>query len=124
MTANFEIIVNRILTGTVGELVDVIKKVEFTVKGTEEGQSFELPQIVDLTEPEAASFKPLSEVTQDDVVSWIESNFDNMDAVESHIQMVLDKEVAKAALESKPLPWIPQEPEVTEGADGTQDIPE
>jgi hypothetical protein len=105
MQANFEIIINKILTGTSGELSDVIKKVEFTVKGTQEGSSFELPQIVDLTEPEAAEFKPLSEVSQEDVIDWIVDNFDSMPAVESHIQSVLTKEVAKAALESKPLPW-------------------
>lgn len=113
MSANFEIVINRILTGTSGELTDVIKKVEFTVKGTEEGQSFELPQIVDLTEPESSSFKPLSEVTHDDVVAWIVENFESMPSVEAHIQYVLDKQVAIAALESKPLPWQPA-PEVEE----------
>ena len=107
MQANFEIIINKILTASSGEMPDVIKKVEFTVRGTQEGSSFELPQIVDLTEPEAAEFKPLSEVTQEDVIAWIIDNFDNMLAVELHIQSVLTKEVAKAALESKPLPWQP-----------------
>lgn len=107
MSANFEIIINRILTGSVGELSDVIKKVDFTVKGVENGQSFELPQTVDLSEPEAGKFKPLSEVTEADVVAWIQANFTNMAAVEAHIQFVLDKEVAKAALQTKPLPWMP-----------------
>ena len=107
MSANFEIIINRILTGTFNGLDNVIKKVEFTVKGTEEGQVFELSQIVDLTEPEAESFKPLSEVTQDDVTSWIIENFEDMPNVELHIQYVLTKEVEKSKLDTTPLPWEP-----------------
>ena len=107
MSATYEIKINGIRTGAVGNLTDVIRKVEFTVRGTEEGQSFELPQTVDLTEPQAESFKPLAQVTEVDVVAWVEENFTNMDGVKAHIQFVLDKEVAKAALESKPLPWAP-----------------
>lgn len=107
MSATFEIKINAIRTGVVGNLTDVIKRVEFTVKGTEQGQSFELPQNVELSEPEAESFKPLAEVTEADVVAWVEANFTNMDGVKAHIQFVLDKEVATAALEAKPLPWAP-----------------
>lgn len=110
MSAIFEINVNGIRTGIVGNLTDVIRKVEFTVKGIEQGQSFALPQTVDLTEPQAESFKPLAQVTEADVVAWVEENFANMDGVKAHIQIVLDKEVAKAALESKPLPWAPAAP--------------
>ena len=107
MSATFEIKINAIRTGKVGELTNVIKKVEFTVKGTEEGQTFELPQTVDLADPEAAAFKPIDTVGEADVVSWVEANFSNLDAVKAHIQYVLDKEVAKAALTSAPLPWAP-----------------
>lgn len=107
MSATFEIKINAIRTGAVGDLTDVIRKVEFTVKGTEEGQSFELPQTVDLSEPDAGNFTPFAQVGEADVVSWVEANFGNMDGVKAHIQYVLDKEVAKHALESKPLPWAP-----------------
>jgi len=105
MSATFEIKINAIRTGAVGNLADVVRKVEFTVKGTEEGQSFELPQAVDLGEPASESFIQLSALTEANVVEFVESAFTNMDGVKAHIQFVLDKEVAKAALESKPLPW-------------------
>jgi glyoxylate utilization-related uncharacterized protein len=107
MSATFEININGIRTGTVGNLTNVIRKVEFTVNGTEQGQTFALPQTVDLSDPQAESFTPLAQVTEANVVAWIEENFTNMDGVKAHIQMVLDKEVAKAALESAPLPWAP-----------------
>lgn len=106
MSATFEVKINGIRTGAVSNMPDVIRKVEFTVKGTEKGQSFELPQTVDLTEPQAESFKPLAQVTEADVVAWVGENFTNMDGVKAHIQFVLDKEVAKAALTSSPLPWV------------------
>lgn len=111
MSATFEIKINAIRTATVGELANVIRKVEFTVKGTEDGQNFELPQAVDLSEPAAETFIQLASLTEANVVSFVEASFANMDAVKAHIQYVLDQEVAKAALQSAPLPWAPA-PEV------------
>lgn len=112
MTATFEIKINAIRTTTVGDLADVVKRVEFTVKGTEAGESFELPQAVDLGEPDPATFIQLSSLTEADVVSFVEANFTNMPGVKAHIQYVLDKQVAKAALIETPLPWAPpQAPE-------------
>lgn len=105
MTATFDIKINAIRTGTVGDLNDVVKRVDFTVKGTEQGQSFELPQSIDLADPQSESFIPLAQLTEAIVVQWIEDNFANMDSVKTHIQLVLDKEVAKAALTETPLPW-------------------
>lgn len=105
MSATFETQITAIRTGTVGNLNDVIRKVEFIVKGTEEGHTFQLPQTADLSDPDAESFKPLAEVTEADVVAWVEANFTDMVAVKAHIEYVLGKEVAAAALEAKPLPW-------------------
>lgn len=107
MSATFEIKITGLRTGTVGQLANVVKKVEFTVKGVEEGQTFELPQTVDLSEPDAGNFTPFAQVGEADVVSWVEANFGNMDGVKAHIQYVLDREIAKHALESVPLPWAP-----------------
>lgn len=106
----FETKINAIRVGTVGSLTDVVRKVEFTVKGSDAGQSFELPQVVDLLEPQAESFKPLNQLTESDVVQWVEENFTNMESVKAHISMVVAREVAKASLESKPLPWAPAVP--------------
>jgi len=112
MTATFEIKINAIRTGTVGELENVIKRVEFTVKGTEAGQTFELPQHIDLTDPETDQFIPLAEVTEAEVITWIETAFTNMAAVKAHIQYVIDRDIVKAGLTSAPLPWAttPVEP--------------
>jgi len=113
MSATFETKINAIRTGTVGELTNVVKRVEFTVKGTEQGQSFELPQNVDLADPQSEAFVPLAQVTEANVVQWVNENFTNMSAVQEHIQYVLNQEVAKVALAEAPLPWAPAPEPVT-----------
>lgn len=114
MPATFETKIHAIRTGTVGELTNVVKRVEFTVKGTEQGQSFELPQSIEIADPNPAAFIALASVTEANVIQWVNENFTNMSAVQEHIQYVLNQEVAKAALAEAPLPWAPTpEPEVT-----------
>lgn len=107
MSATFEIKINAIRTGAVGNLTDVIKRVDFTVKGAEQGQSFELPQSVEIADPNPEQFIQLANVTEANVIAWVEENFTNMGGVKAHIQYVLDKEIAAAAFASQPLPWAP-----------------
>lgn len=106
-TAEFTTTILNILTGDYGDLVDVIKKVEFSVRGRLGDQTFELQQWCDLTDPDAVLFKPLEQVTEADVVAWVDTNFNNWSGVKDHIQMILDRQVSMAALEPKPLPWAP-----------------
>ena len=107
MSAEFQIKITGLQTATVGELTNVIKRVDFTVTGTEEGHSFELPQSVDMNEPDATSFIQLADLTEANVAAFVEGAFLNMPGVKAHIQYVLDKEVAKGRLTAAPLPWAP-----------------
>lgn len=115
-TATFEIKVNGIRTTTVGNLTDVVRKVDWTLKGTESGQSFELPQTTDLGDPDAEGFIPLSSLTEATVAAWIEATDTRIPGIKAHIQYVLDKEVAKHALTAAPLPWAPAPVEPVEPA--------
>jgi hypothetical protein len=109
----FTITITAIRTTTVGELESVVKHVEWTLKGTENGQSFELPQKTMMGEPDAEDFIPLTSLTPEVVVAWIEAaEVERMPSIKAHIQSVLDKMVQEAALDSAPLPWAPApEPE-------------
>lgn len=107
MSATFETRINAIRTGTVGELTNVVKRVEFTVKGTDQGQSFELPQSIEIADPDPVAFIQLSNVTEANVIQWVNENFANMGAVQEHIQYVLNQEISKAALTEVSLPWAP-----------------
>lgn len=107
MPATFEIKVTAIRTATVDGLENVIRKAEWVMKGTEEGQTFELPQTTDMGPADAQNFTPLAEVTEAAVIAWIEAADERIPAIKAHIQYVLDKEVAKAALTNSPMPWAP-----------------
>jgi hypothetical protein len=108
MTATFQIIVNGIRTANEGGLTNVIKQVSWTLKGTQEGQSFELPQETNLNPVDPENFTELSAMTGPGLIeSWLETAEVNMSGIKAHIQLVLDKECAKASLTSAAMPWAP-----------------
>jgi hypothetical protein len=107
MSATFKITINSIRTTEV-DGNKVVKQVSFDVQGSQEGQQFSLPQTVELSDPDSAAFKPLSEVTESDVIAWVEVNFLQMDSVKAHIQHVLYKQITEASLKVTHLPWLPE----------------
>jgi hypothetical protein len=106
-TATFTIKVNGIRTATVGERANVVKQVDWTLKGTDAGQTFELPQTTQLADPDGQPFIQLSDLTEADVIAWIEATETRLPGIKAHIQYVLDKEVAKATLAQTAMPWAP-----------------
>lgn len=110
-TANFEIIITGIRTATVGDLTNVIKQVEWTMKGTENGQTFELPQKTELGDPQAETFIPLESITDPAViVAWVQETDTRIAAIKGHIQSVLNKMIKEAESVATPLPWAPPPP--------------
>lgn len=107
MSATFTIKINGIRTTTVGERTNVVKQVDWTMVGEEAGVSFELPQNTTLADPDGQPFIELANLTEAEVATWVEATATNIDGVKAHIQSVLDKEVAKNALTSTPMPWAP-----------------
>ena len=105
-TASFAMKVYALHTTTVDGMDGVIKRVDWTMIGSEEGQTFELPQTTDLNNPQPDLFIPLHQVEKENVVQWLEANDTRIPSIKLHIQMVLDKEVARAALTPARLPWL------------------
>lgn len=107
-TANFEIVVTGIRTANVDGLTDVIKQVEWTLKGTQDGQTFELPQKTELAPPDAAKFIPLSSITDPTtIVAWIEDSEPRLNSIKAHIQSVLNRMVKESGTVHASLPWLP-----------------
>jgi hypothetical protein len=106
-TASFTIKVNAIRTATVNGLENTVKHVDWTLVGEESGQKFELPQTTALADPASEGFVPLANLTEAAVIAWIEATDTRIPGIKAHIQFVLDREVAKAALASTPMPWAP-----------------
>lgn len=105
-TASFAIRVHALHTTTIESMTGVIKKVEWTMQGTEQGQTFELPKTTDLSDPQPGLFIPLEQVSETNVVDWIHANETRMPGFKAHIQTVLDEKIARAALTPARLPWL------------------
>jgi hypothetical protein len=106
-TADFTIKVTGLRTQTINGIENAVKQVEWTLSGSEAGQTFELPQTTTVPDPQAEGFVPLQDLTEAEVASWIETHEPRMAGIKAHIQLVLDREVARAALTSAPMPWAP-----------------
>ena len=109
-TATFTYKVNAVRTATVANHTNVVKQVDWTLKGTEAGQTFELPQTTQLADPNGQPFIEFANLTEADVVAWIEATELRLPGIKAHIQYVLDREVAKATLAATAMPWAPVEP--------------
>lgn len=111
MAATFSTKINAVRTASANGLTQAIKQVDFSVVGEQAGQRFELPQTVELADPDPAAFNAFPTVSEAMVKTWVEAAFDErMPAVRAHIQFVLDREAAKAALTADALPWAPAVP--------------
>jgi len=108
----FTIKPTSIRTKTLDGLTGVVKLVEWILEGELSGQKFSLPQTTTLQDPEPASFIPLNQITEQQVVQWIENTVD-LQPIKAHIELVLNKEAAKADLTQENLPWAPPVPEPT-----------
>lgn len=106
-TATFTIKVTGLRTATINGIENAVKQVEWTMVGTEDGQTFELPQSTTVPDPQSEGFVPLQNLTESQVVAWIESHETRLPGIRAHIQLVLDREVAKAALTTTTMPWAP-----------------
>ena len=111
-TATYSIKVTGIKTKTIGDLADVVCSVTWVLEGTENEQSFELPQETMLDTPIAESFQALGSLTEDVIASWIETTETRMPSIKAHIQYVLNDMVSKATFTTSPLPWAPVVEEV------------
>lgn len=88
------------------DLENVIKEVDATIKGVDGTCSFELPTTVKFGPADPEEFTDFEELTEEQLVEWVEAQ-ESIEPIKAHIAYVLEKEVAKAALEQKPLPWAP-----------------
>jgi hypothetical protein len=103
----FQIKITGLRTQTVNGMENAVKQVEWAMVGTEGTETFQLPQTTVVPDPQAQGFIPLADLTEAQVIAWVEANEPRIAAIQAHIQTVLDREVAKAQLVSTPMPWVP-----------------
>lgn len=108
-SADFTIKVTGLRTTTIGNKSNVVKEVEWLMVGKEGNQTFELSQTTQLPDPSSDLFIPITELTESEVINWIENTEPRILSIKNHIQLILDKEVAKGVLEVTKMPWVVEE---------------
>lgn len=106
-TATFQIKVLDIRTTTVGELTDVVKQVTWTIRATKDGIfSNEVQYTTVLADPKLNNYIPLQQLTEANVINFIETNDERLPGIKTYLQERLDVEIAKNTLTTAPLPWV------------------
>lgn len=98
---------------TQGDLQNVVKEVNCTITGTDDvvtSCTFSLPIQVKFGEADPQSFTPFADITEAEMIDWVNAQTDQIAPVQAHIDYVVQKEVALAELQPKPLPWDPPVP--------------
>ena len=114
-TSTFTINITGIKITTVNGVDNAVKQVDWTMVGSAEGQQFDLPQTTILGDPDTDNFITLDALTPEVVANWIETTDTRIDAIKAHIQIVLDRQIASAALTTTHLPWTPAPPSMSTG---------
>lgn len=97
------------------DLPNVVKEVNCTITGTDDVYTkcvFALPIQVTFGPADPATFTPFDQITEAEMIDWVNAQTEQLAGTYAHIDLVVQKEVALAELEPKPLPWAP-EPEPT-----------
>lgn len=105
MSIDYEIKITDARVTTQGELSDVVKELAWVITGTEQGQSFSLPNVTRLGDADPENFTAYASATEADMVQWLEASETNMEAIKAHVAFVVERMVQQAALVQKPLPW-------------------
>lgn len=102
---DFNTTINGIRASNTESLTDVVRIVDFTITGTEAGMSFSISASTELSAPDPESFIPLTELTEADVLGWVEAKSVMVEGIRANVQHHLRKQIAQSQVVSKPLPW-------------------
>lgn len=115
----FNVTITAARTKSEGGLSDILTAVEWTMTGTIDSTSFDLPGKTTMGPVDPENFTPYSSLTQQQVMDWVNAIEDvpggQFPNFREHINMVVTRMAAEAALTAQPLPWAPA-PEAPQGA--------
>jgi hypothetical protein len=107
MAITYTFKVNKIEVAPVlGELENVVTRVRYDYKGVDEnGIEGVFAGVTPMPEPGDADFKPLSELVEADVISWLEVHADTTHMTQ-RIEKQINDQLAPKYVDT-PLPWNP-----------------
>ena len=109
MAITYTFKVNKIeVAPALGELTDVVTRVRYDYKGVnEDGIEGTFAGVTPMPAPGDAEFKPLADLVEEDVISWLEAHADKPH-MQERIQKQIDGQVEPKYVDT-PLPWAPAE---------------
>lgn len=110
MSITYSYAINELEKATsVGELSDVVTKVKFTYSGeAEDGTTVNWPLLsVDMPAPNAEDFKPFSELTEADIISWLKVCYP-IGPIQGMIAKQIDDQINPKEVVTE-MPWATEE---------------
>lgn len=123
MATQYTTAINSCRVHTQGDMTNVVKEVNCTITGTDDVYAtctFALPIQVTFGPADPQSFTPFDQITEAEMIDWVNAQTDQLAGTYAHIDLVVQKAVALAELEPKPLPWAPPEPDPVPPAPPTE----
>ena len=109
----FTLVITAARTRNEGGLSDILTAVEWRLIGTGTDALFELPGKTTMGPVDPENFTPYASLSQQQVIDWVNAIEDvaggQFPGMKAHIEMIVARMEAEAALAPKPLPWA--EPE-------------
>lgn len=107
MATTFTFKVNKLeIAPSLDGLSDVVTRVRYDYVGVDEtGISGSFAGVTPMPAPESEHFTPLAQLTEADVITWLEAVADKPH-MQERIQKQIDNQVAPKYLDT-PLPWAP-----------------
>ncbi len=88
-----------------GGLTDVVKTVVWRLEATDGVNTVDVSSSLRFTTADSGNFTPFDQLTESQVIGWIEQNFD-MNAFREHLQKKL-QDLANPPVVSRRPPWMP-----------------
>ena len=109
MTITYTFKVNKIeVAPTLGELSNVVTRVRYDYKGVDEnGVEGVFAGVTPMPAPESTDFKQLNELTEEDVINWLEVHADKPHMHERIAEQIRGQ--IEPTHVDVPLPWAPVE---------------
>lgn len=101
----FKITINWLLTGVFEELTGVVKQIEYIITASDSGESVSTTNKVTIPNPNTENFTSFENLTEEQVISWIES-LEQTQAIKNYLAEQLTKKIAEKRLEQRTAPWI------------------
>lgn len=106
----FTIRVAGIKTLDLPDLPQVVKQVDWILSGEMDEFSYELNSSTILPDPQSQEFIPYNELSQEQVVNWIQTTDPRLDGLKAQVANKVLELKMLSELKPEVLPWAPQHP--------------